>query len=80
MPQLCADREPSFPVQLAPFCAKVLLLAAAARGIGFDGACCCRSVHRGEPFPKALGAPRGAMADMAAGSGRWQIALHDLRF
>jgi len=31
-----------------------LLLAAAARGIGSDGACCCKSLHRVDPFPKAL--------------------------
>ena len=45
-----------------------MLLAAAARGIAVDGACCCKSVHRVEPLiPKAPGAPVGAMADMARG-------------
>jgi hypothetical protein len=58
-----------------------LLLAAAARGIGFDGACCSKPVHRVEPLiPKALGAPGGAMADMARGERAGQIALHGLRF
>jgi len=57
-----------------------LLLAAAARGIGFDGACCCKSLHRVEPFPKALGAPGGAVADMARGERAGQIALHGLPF
>lgn len=32
-----------------PFCAEVFFLAAAARGIGTDGDCCCKSVHRVEP-------------------------------
>ena len=63
-----------------PFCAEVLLLAAAARGIGFDGACCCKSLHRVEPLPKALGALGGALADMARGERAGQIALHALRF
>ncbi len=39
-------------------------LAAAARGIGTDGTCCCKSIHRVEPVPRALGAPAGALADM----------------
>ena len=44
-----------------------LLLAAAARGIGVDGASCGKAIHRVSHCPKALGAPVGAMADMARG-------------
>jgi hypothetical protein len=57
-----------------------MLLTAAARGIGLDGACCCKSVHRVEPLiPKALGAPGGVMADIARRKRAGQIALHGLR-
>jgi hypothetical protein len=59
-----------------------LLLAAAARGIGLDGACCCKSVHRIEPLlPKALGVRQVApWLTWPAGSGLEQIALHGLQF
>lgn len=49
-----------------PFRAE-LLLAAAARGIGVDGASCAKTIHRVSHCPKALGVPVGAMADMARG-------------
>ena len=41
-----------------PFCAEVFLLAAAARGIGTDGDCCCKSVHRVEPLSQGSGCAR----------------------
>ena len=63
-----------------PFCAEIIHLpprhaawrrwrfAVARRSIGLS--------H----FPKALGAPGGALADMARGERAGQIALHGLRF
>ena len=56
------------------------MLAAAARDIGSDRACCCKSASRVEPFPKALGAPGGTSADMAREERAGQIALLGLRF
>jgi hypothetical protein len=41
-----------------PLCAEVFFLAAAARGIGTDGACCCKSVHRVEPLSQGSGCAR----------------------
>ena len=41
-----------------PLCAEVFLLAAAARGIGTDGDCCCKSVHRVEPLSQGSGCAR----------------------
>ncbi len=55
-------------------------MAAAARGIGADGACCCKSVHRVEPSIPWLWVRRIALRlTRPAGSGRVQIALHGLR-
>jgi len=50
-----------------PFRAELLLLAAAARGIGADGASCWEAIHRVSHYPKARGAPVGAMADISRG-------------
>jgi hypothetical protein len=57
------------------------LLAAAARGIGADGASCGKAIHRVSHCPKARGAPVGAMADMSreepAGAdrvARWEVS------
>ena len=50
-----------------PCCAVGLLPAAAARGIGVDGASCGKAIHRVSHCPKALGALVGAMADVARG-------------
>ena len=36
-------------------------------GIGADGASCGKAIHRVSHYPKALGAPIGAMAYMARG-------------
>jgi len=64
-----------------PFCAEVFLLAAAARGIGTDGACCCKSVHRVEPLSQGPEVrQKTPWLTWPAGSGRGQIALHGLRF
>ena len=64
-----------------PYCAEVFLLAAAARGIGTDGACCCKSVHRVEPLSQGPGVrQKTPWLTWPAGSGRVQIALHGLRF
>ena len=41
-----------------PFCAEVISLAAAARGIGTDGDCCSKSVHRVEPLSHGSGCAR----------------------
>ena len=63
-----------------PFCAEVISLAAAARGIGTDGDCCCKSVHRAEPSIPWLWVRQIALRlTWPAGSGRVQIALHGLR-
>ena len=55
------------------------LQAAAARGIGVDGACCGKAIHRVSHCPKAGGAPVGTVARRPAGSGRVQTALHGPR-
>ena len=63
-----------------PFCAEVFLLAAAARGIGTDGDCCCKSVHRVEPsIPWPWVRQIAHRLTWPAGSRRVQIALHGLR-
>jgi hypothetical protein len=63
-----------------PLCAKVYLVAAAARGIGTDGACFCKPVHRVEPSIPWLWVRQIALRlTWPTASGRVQIALHGLR-
>ena len=63
-----------------PAYAEVYLVAAAARGIGIDGGCCCKSVHRFEPSIPWLWVRQIALRlTWPEGSGRVQIALHGLR-
>jgi len=55
-------------------------VAAAARGIGIDGACCCKSIHRVEPSIPWLWVRQITLRlTWPAGSRRVQIALHGLR-
>ena len=64
-----------------PSCAEVFLIAAAARGIGTDGACCCKSVHRvGPSIPWLWVRQITLRLTWPAGSGRVGIALHGLLF
>ncbi len=62
-----------------PVLCRVLLLAAAARGIGTDAASCGKTDHRVSHCPKARGAPVGTVARRPAWSGRVQTELHGPR-
>src|SRR5690606_24680605 len=73
-----ALREPHGTRDTTPVLCRVLLSAAAARGIGADGASCGKTDHRVSYCPKARGAPVGTVARGPAGSERVQTALRGL--
>lgn len=74
-----ALREPQRTRDTTPVSCRVLLMAAAARGIGTDAASCGKTDHRVSHCPKARGAPVGTVARRPTGSGRVQTPLHGLK-